>query len=253
MIIVNLPQTFNAFFIFTAYAIVAKVQGSNGMSVSQAITSLAALTLLADPLGTLLFAMPGGWAALGCFQRIQEFLLETPRTERRNVESCSPRTTEESNSAQGGMELRTMGKVRSNEIVVSGGSFGWSDSHIVKEVTTSIRSDAKLTILVGPVGCGKSTFLKGLLGETPAFKGLVHVSSGEIAYCDQTPWIINGSIRDNIIVGTKFDATWYSSVVQACALDIDLRQMPEGDLTVVGSKGVKLSGGQKQRIVSDFG
>lgn len=150
------------------------------------------------------------------------------------------------------MELHSIQQPLENKIVVNEGSFGWSDSssHIVREVNTAIRLGSELTIIVGPVGCGKSTLLKGLLGETPSIGGRVEVSSSEIAYCDQTPWITNGSVRDNITAKSEFDAVWYTAVCQACGLDIDLRQLPDGDSTVVGSKGVKLSGGQKQRIVS---
>ncbi|KUI69238.1 Multidrug resistance-associated protein 1 [Cytospora mali] len=246
--LVNLPETFNAFFIFTAYAIVSQVQGSSGLSVSQAMTSLAALNLLAAPLGHLLYSIPQGWAALGCFERIQEFLLETPRTEQRTLPSTRTSTTFTSN--QEGVELKSTRLPSQNKIVVSKGSFGWSDSssHIVKEVDVTIQIGSELTILVGPVGCGKSTLLKGLLGETSKLRGQVEVSSSAIAYCDQTPWIINGSIRDNIVAKSDFEAAWYTTVCQACGLDVDFRQMPDGDSTVVGSKGVKLSGGQKQRI-----
>ncbi|KUI53472.1 Multidrug resistance-associated protein 1 [Cytospora mali] len=246
--LVNLPETFNAFFIFTAYAIVSQLQGSSGLSVSQAMTSLAALNLLAAPLGNLLYSIPQGWAALGCFERIQEFLLETPRTEQRALPSTRTSTTFTSN--QEGMELQSTRLPSQNKIVVSKGSFGWSDSrsHIVKEVDTTIQLGSELTILVGPVGCGKSTFLKGLLGETSKLRGQVEVSSSAIAYCDQTPWIINGSIRDNIVAKSNFEAVWYATVCQACGLEVDFRQMPDRDSTVVGSKGVKLSGGQKQRI-----
>ncbi|ROW02989.1 hypothetical protein VMCG_05737 [Cytospora schulzeri] len=246
--LVNLPGTFNGFFVFTAYAIVAHVQGGSGLSVSQAVTSLAALNLLAAPLGMLLSAIPQGWASLGCFERIQKFLLETSRTERRTLHSTTTSTV--SASGQEGIELDSIPMPLANKIIVSGGNFGWSDSssNIVKEVDMSIQLGSELTIVVGPVGCGKSTLLKGLLGETPRLEGHVEVSSPEIAYCDQTPWIINGSIRDNITARSGFDAGWYATVCQACGLDIDLRQMPDGDSTVVGSKGVKLSGGQKQRI-----
>lgn len=247
---VNLPGTFNSLFVFTAYAIVALVQGGNGLSVSQAITSLAALNLLAAPLGNLLYAIPQGWAALGCFGRIQGFLLEASRTEQRILPSTSTDTC--SDSGEEGFELDSVRKLSQNKIIVTGGSFGWSDSssHLVSEVNTAIHPGSELTILVGPVGCGKSTLLKGLLGETSILGGQVEVSSSEIAYCDQTPWVTNGSVRDNITAKSEFDAVWYATVCQACGLSVDLRQLPDGDSTVVGSKGVKLSGGQKQRIVS---
>lgn len=61
---------------------------------------------------------------------------------------------------------------------------------------------------------------------------------------------MNGSIRDNILTGAEYDELWYNTIIRACVLDIDMRQWPEGDSTIIGSKGIKLSGGQKQRIVS---
>jgi ATP-binding cassette subfamily C (CFTR/MRP) protein 1 len=221
--------------------------------VSQAITSLAALNLLTPPLSSLLYAIPQGWAALGCFARIQEFLQQVSRTEQRLVEAAAPDSSNRSfHEDNDGVEMTPLRGTQVNpEIRLQGSSFGWSESSssTVKEANTRISSETKLTIMVGPVGCGKSTFLKGLLGETPKALGQVSISSSQIAYCDQTPWVINGSIRDNIVAASQFDELWYQSVVQACALDIDMQRMSDGDSTIVGSKGVKLSGGQKQRLV----
>lgn len=244
---VNIPSSFNRFFIFAAYAIVARVNGTGDLSVAQAITALAALSLLDGPLSGLLVAIPTGWGALSCFTRIQEFLMEESRLDPRSTDSATSGSCEHTEPKLGN-SLQQAAKIRVNHA-----SFGWSASNpdIVKDVTTSIEGEAALTIVIGPVGCGKSTFLKGLLGESARASGSVHVSALEIAFCDQTPWISNGSIRDNIVSGSEFDANWYATVLQACALHIDVANMPEGDSVVVGSKGVKLSGGQKQRLVSE--
>lgn len=91
--------------------------------------------------------------------------------------------------------------------------------------------------------------MQGLLGETNTAGGSVSMSSRHVAYCGQTPWILNGSIRDNILADSEREESWYRQVVRACALDTDLQNLADGDLTVVGSKGMKLSGGQRQRIV----
>lgn len=248
---VNLPETFNSFIIFAAYAIIAQLRGESGLSVSQAITSLAALNLLSAPLGTLLYSIPQGWAALGCFTRIQEFLLLPSRTSGQSNLPLGPSTSADEIVEQGWTELQSIRGPAVNVITIGPGCFGWSDSgsQVVK-VKVPLHIRPGITILVGPVGCGKSTLLKGMLGETPHSSCQVSMPSSEIAYGDQTAWILNGSITDNITagVGSDFDAEWYKTVCHACALDVDLRQLPDGDSTVVGSKGVKMSGGQRQRI-----
>lgn len=60
----------------------------------------------------------------------------------------------------------------------------------------------------------------------------------------------NQSIRQNIIGYAHFDGQLYNQVIKACDLQKDLTQLPKGDMTIVGSKGLALSGGQKQRVVS---
>ncbi|KAI7968526.1 hypothetical protein EIK77_006545 [Talaromyces pinophilus] len=121
-------------------------------------------------------------------------------------------------------------------------------------ITLTLQSSptGNLVAIVGPVGSGKSTFLKGLAGETPVLQGELFIKYRDLAFCEQTPWLASRTIRDNIIGETslsEFDAKWYSTVVTACELDLDLKRMPAGHKTLVGSNGAKVSGGQKQRIV----
>lgn len=71
---------------------------------------------------------------------------------------------------------------------------------------------------------------------------------GRIAYASQEPWSFNGSIRDNILFGQTFDAKKYNAVIDVCAMRRDLKQLPFGDKTLVGERGVSLSGGQKARL-----
>jgi ATP-binding cassette, subfamily C (CFTR/MRP), member 1 len=47
---------------------------------------------------------------------------------------------------------------------------------------------------------------------------------------------------------SPYDSEWYETVIEACGLQQDLAILPDGDETVVGSKGITLSGGQKQRL-----
>ncbi|KAI8850823.1 P-loop containing nucleoside triphosphate hydrolase protein [Chytridium lagenaria] len=104
-----------------------------------------------------------------------------------------------------------------------------------------------LTAIVGPVGAGKSSLLQAILGEMPKKKGEVEIF-GQIAYSPQQGWLLNTSLKDNILFGTPLDEARYAQVLFACALDKDIMQFPDGDMTEVGERGVTLSGGQAARV-----
>ncbi|PPQ77123.1 hypothetical protein CVT25_010817 [Psilocybe cyanescens] len=104
-----------------------------------------------------------------------------------------------------------------------------------------------LVAVVGRVGSGKSSLLLGLIGEMRKVSGSV-TFGGRVAYCPQTAWIQNASVRDNIIFGQPYDGEKYWKVIEQASLLHDLQLLADGDLTEIGEKGVNLSGGQKQRI-----
>ena len=107
----------------------------------------------------------------------------------------------------------------------------------------------KLHGLIGRVGSGKTSLIMSLLGETTLVKGKLAIdASVPIAYVPQEPWIINASVRENILMGANFDQHRYDTVVKACALETDLRRMTHGDATQLGERGVTVSGGQKLRV-----
>lgn len=103
-------------------------------------------------------------------------------------------------------------------------------------------------MIIGPTGCGKSTLIKGLLGETPSSIGFVYSGTDSIAFADQEPWTINSTIKAGVCGESPLDETFYQEVVDACALREDLGYLPKSDMTRVGSKGISLSGGQKSRL-----
>ncbi|KAK1994571.1 ABC transporter [Colletotrichum falcatum] len=267
--LVNLPSLFSQFFTFGTFAIAAKVQGNSFVTVSQAVTSLSILSILMEPLGKLLVVIPQAYAALGCFQRIQDFLASESWDDKRLPECPLETTNLESHDKPDKIQTppghnrvemihrpqstpkeplpRTI--FNSDHVIIHNATVGWpGSSHVIKDMSLRIGQNHHLTVILGPVGCGKSTILKAILGEATIFNGSVWISSKEIAYCDQSPWISNGSVRENIVSGTDFDAAWYNTVIYACALQVDLLQLSDGDATSVGSKGVSLSGGQKQRL-----
>ena len=100
------------------------------------------------------------------------------------------------------------------------------------------------------VGCGKSSFLNAILGEVRQLSGSTAVK-GNLSFFAQSAFIMNATVRDNILfghVGEEIDEERYQLALTCCSLRHDLDQLPAGDMTEIGEKGITLSGGQKARV-----
>ncbi|KAL5474531.1 hypothetical protein EMCRGX_G026489 [Ephydatia muelleri] len=117
----------------------------------------------------------------------------------------------------------------------------------LQNISFTVNKDAPFLAVVGPVGSGKSTLLQCVLGELHPVHGTVDVK-GKIAYASQDPWLFTGTLRENVLFGCPLYVDWYDAVLDACALHQDIEQLPNGDLTLIGERGVTLSGGQKARV-----
>ncbi|KAF9435418.1 hypothetical protein BGZ76_006323 [Entomortierella beljakovae] len=130
---------------------------------------------------------------------------------------------------------------------------------ILRNISISIQKNELLAV-VGPVGCGKSSFCMALMQEMTLVSGTLDVGHHQplqdntqqwpitISYSAQSPWILAGTIRSNILFGSKFDRERYDKVISACELNRDLSLFPNGDATIIGERGVILSGGQRARV-----
>ncbi|XP_006882637.1 PREDICTED: ATP-binding cassette sub-family C member 11 [Elephantulus edwardii] len=110
-----------------------------------------------------------------------------------------------------------------------------------------VVSKGKMLGVCGNTGSGKSNLLSAVLGEMHLLEGSVEVHRS-LAYVPQQAWIIGGSIRENILMGSQYDKARYLQVLHCCSLKRDLEILPFGDMTEIGERGLNLSGGQKQRI-----
>uniref|UniRef100_A0A8B9X335 ATP binding cassette subfamily C member 8 n=1 Tax=Bos mutus grunniens TaxID=30521 RepID=A0A8B9X335_BOSMU len=160
-------------------------------------------------------------------------------------------------------------------VQIIGGFFTWTPDGIPTLSNITIRIPrGQLTMIVGQVGCGKSSLLLATLGEMQKLSGAVFWNSslpdsetgedpsperetvadadvrkrGPVAYASQKPWLLNATVEENITFESPFNKQRYKMVIEACSLQPDIDILPHGDQTQIGERGINLSGGQRQRI-----
>lgn len=143
----------------------------------------------------------------------------------------------------------------------------------LKSIGINIKK-GEFVCIMGEVGSGKSSLINALLGDMiyvspdtlkemgdsdmtkealekmraqSQAKGVLKMS-GSVSLVQQTPWIQNATIRDNILFGEELEEEKYNRVLDRCQLGADLDILEGGDLTEIGEKGINLSGGQKARV-----
>ncbi|TMS03088.1 ATP-binding cassette sub-family C member 9 [Larimichthys crocea] len=136
-------------------------------------------------------------------------------------------------------------------VKVMNGFFTWGNNlSTLSDINIRIPT-GQLTMIVGQVGCGKSSLLLAMLGEMQTIDGRVYWSNKNrysVAYATQKSWLLNATVEENITFGSPFNKQRYKAVIDACSLQPDIDLLPFGDQTEIGERGINLSGGQRQRI-----
>lgn len=93
-----------------------------------------------------------------------------------------------------------------------------------------------LVCVVGRIGSGKSALLQALIGEMRATRGEV-VFGGPLSYFQQSPWVQNCSLKDNIVFGDEnVDEEKLRKTIDACALNSDIDILGDGLETEIGGE-----------------
>ncbi|GMM34147.1 bile acid-transporting ATPase [Saccharomycopsis crataegensis] len=212
-----------------------------------AFTSLSLFNLLRIPLDDLAYMLSFVIQSKVSLDRVNDFLDEPETTKYEQL--SEPR---DANSPSVGFQ---------------NASFAWdlnSDTDFkLRDLDISFRT-GQLNVVIGATGSGKTSMLLALLGEMEKTNGKVFLPGAmprskliadprtgltdSVAYCAQAAWLLNDSIKSNIVFAAPFNAKRYQAVVEACGLARDFEILEYGDLTEVGEKGITLSGGQKQRV-----
>lgn len=231
---VGLVAIANAFLPTYISPVVTFFAAGRRLGMAEVFASLSFLMLITGPLNQLFQKIPQIIAALASLKRIQDFLEKEVSEDYRDFEKL---TTSDHDA---------------ESVAVSLDNFkaGWTEGKWqLSDLNLTIKQSS-LTAVTGPVACGKSTLCRALLGEASFTEGMLkfHRPRPRIGYCDQTPFLISGTVRSNIIGFKPFDGALYDQILDSVLLKPDLQTLPRGDGTEVGSGGITLSGGQKQRV-----
>lgn len=133
------------------------------------------------------------------------------------------------------------------------------DQFVLRNLDISFPQ-GELSVISGKTGTGKSLLVSAILGEADILEGSITVPRvspsedhswvipGSLAYVSQNPWLVNTTLRENILFGLPLMQPRYNQVIEACALEHDLAALPDRDETEIGTNGANLSGGQQWRI-----
>ncbi|XP_015256948.1 PREDICTED: multidrug resistance-associated protein 7-like [Cyprinodon variegatus] len=217
------------------------------LTAAKVFTTVALVGMLIVPLNAFPWVLNGILEAKVSLERIQRFFKLTNQDLQAYYALMSPEDTSQTSILlkQGafswqGPDVNEAGETE-NEVGRGSLLLHSLDLHVIK---------GSLVVVVGKVGCGKSSLLAAITGELRRLSGVLYVANREAGFglASQEPWIQHASVRDNILFGKDYSAALYQAVIEACALSDDLSVLPNGDKTEVGENGVTLSGGQKARL-----
>ncbi|KAK9825002.1 hypothetical protein WJX81_008465 [Elliptochloris bilobata] len=220
-------------------------------------TSLALFNVLTAPLNSFPWVVNGCIEAIVSVRRLQRFLA-APETDAvwvyaaRAADPSPPPLHLTARSLPGGSPAARVGpRAPDLDLGLSPNHWGQDSAPELSagaftDISLAVRAGSFM-VVVGEVGAGKSSLLAAILGELQGVAGRARVR-GRMAYAPQAPWLLSGSLRENILLGAPMEAARYAAVLEACALGPDLAALPGGDLARVGDRGTRLSGGQRARV-----
>lgn len=134
------------------------------------------------------------------------------------------------------------------------------DAPLIEQFNLSVKKGERVAI-VGPTGCGKTTFINLLMRFYDVDSGKIfidgidelamtrHALRSSFGMVLQETWLMAGTVRDNIAMG-KPDATdeEIENAARRAHAHSFIKRLPDGYKTVIGEDGGNLSQGQKQLL-----
>ncbi|KAJ7147409.1 P-loop containing nucleoside triphosphate hydrolase protein [Mycena crocata] len=234
--------------------LIQAVLAREDLSASIVFSSMTVFDILRNQLQATFYYISTGVSAQVSFERLNDFLHNTELLD-----------SFVSNDAEHEHNLVVVDDPALDVIGFRNTTFAWSNDEPSGARTPSSRKfllkvqgevhfkAGCINLVVGPTGSGKTSLLMALLGE------MHHVPSSPsswfnlprdkgVSYAAQESWVMNDTIKNNILFNAPMDTERYKKVLHQCCLERDLELFDAHDETEVGEKGLTLSGGQKARV-----
>lgn len=220
----------------------AKVVMKGQMSIGQLMTYNALLSYFIDPLQNIINLQPTLQSANVAQNRLNEvYMVESEFKKKAHINSRK--------QLNGLIEYQNVDY-----------HYGYGVD-VLQNINLKIQPNDKLAI-VGMSGSGKSTMVKLLVDFFSPSKGKItfngwktteidkHVLRSYVNYVPQTPYIFSGTIKENLLLGSRNNLT-ETDILHACRIaeiDHEIQNLPLQFDTKMDENAKILSGGQKQRL-----
>ncbi|ORX88735.1 P-loop containing nucleoside triphosphate hydrolase protein [Basidiobolus meristosporus CBS 931.73] len=210
------------------FVMAEKIGSTRELTATLVFTILSTFNTLRYPFVMLPMAVRTTYGAFISFERIDRFLLQP---------EVKPLSSPEHPPA----DNRT-------KIDLQNATFCWTSNSdpTIKDFSLKVKK-GEIVAIVGDVGAGKSSLLLAIMGQITKTGGALSIF-GSIAYVPFDSWLLNASLRDNILFGSPYDPEKYKMILQVCALSKDLEQLSYGDETEIGEHGFNLTLAQRHRV-----
>ena len=119
---------------------------------------------------------------------------------------------------------------------------------LLNDISLTIKKGEFIAIL-GNTGSGKSNLINSILNNYKLISSNNPIIiNGNLSYAPQLPWVMEDTIKNNIILYNEFNEEKYNKIINICQLKKDLETFNKGDQTYINLSGNNISGGQKGRI-----
>ena len=231
------------------------IYSNKALEIANLFTSFQLINQMTQPLMGIPMFLNDFFTNLISIQRLQNFLNSPEHNYKKNENYEKEEILIKYDKATFGINISNV-----NERKISLGRKRTNDSGrpslagiinkeiLLHDISLTIKKGEFIAIL-GPTGSGKSNLINSILNNYKIISSdYPIIINGTLSYAPQQPWIMEDTIKNNIILYNKFDQEKYSKIITACELIKDFETFKKGDESIINSLGGNISGGQKGRI-----